>query len=114
MTPRAREHRFRRLIEIGCIACWLDGLPNVPAEIHHQNLGGKAGQKRLGDRATIPLCTWHHRGAPQAGITKSMMALQYGPSLACASREFRATYGDDETLLRLVNDMIRQMDEIAA
>jgi len=114
VNPRAREHRFRRLKEMGCIASWIDGRPNVPAEIHHLNLGGKAEQARRGDEFTIPLSTWHHRGEPLPGYTAIQMYEQFGPSLARHSREFRAHYGDDDSLLTKVNDLIRQMDEIAA
>jgi hypothetical protein len=114
MNPRAREHRFRRLKEMGCIASWLDGRMNVPAEIHHLNLGGKAGQARRGDEYTIPLSTWHHRGEPLPGYTATQMYERFGPSLARHSREFRMHYGTDDELLERVNDLIRQLDDIAS
>lgn len=114
MNPRAREHRFRRLKEMGCIACWKDGCPNILPEIHHLNLGGKAGQKRRGDKYTIPLCVWHHQGhRMHASQDASWHYIQFGPSLKHHSREFRETYGSDEELLAKVDDLIRQMDEIA-
>ena len=113
MTPKAREHRFRRLKEMGCIASFIDGMPGVPPEIHHLNLGGKAGQKRRGDEATIPLSRWHHRGIPAQGMTAAQMTELYGPSLAHNSRAFRARYGSDDELLAKVNDLIRMMDELA-
>lgn len=56
MNPKARERRFTRLKTMGCIACWLQGLPGVGAEIHHLNGGGQAGQKR-------------HQGRLEAGHT---------------------------------------------
>jgi hypothetical protein len=114
VNARAREHRFRRLKEMGCIASWLDGRMNVPAEIHHLNLGGKAGQARRGDEYTIPLSTWHHRGEPLPGYTATKMREEFGPSLARQSRAFRAKYGSDEKLLAKVNDLIRMTDELAA
>jgi hypothetical protein len=114
VTPRAREHRFRRLYEIGCLACFDEGMPGAPAQIHHLNLGGRAGQKQLGDECTIPICPWHHQGHVHAGQTISSMTLQYGPSLAHQSKAFRAKYGTDTKLLARANDMIRQLDEIAA
>lgn len=113
MNPRAREHRFRRLKEMGCIACWKEGLPNVPPEIHHLNLGGRAGQKRRGDEFTIPLCRWHHRGRTMGNRNAQLMRLLYGPSLAHDSRKFREQYGQDDALLAKVNDLIRQMDDVA-
>lgn len=115
MNPKAREHRFRRLKEMGCIACFLSGAPNRPAEIHHLNLDGKAGQKRRGDEYTIPLCRWHHQGDELIGnATPIGMAILLGPSLKLESRKFRAKYGRDDALLAKVDDLIRQMDELAS
>src|SRR5262245_9974617 len=115
MNPKAREHRFRRLKEMGCIACWKDGRMNVFPEIHHLNLGGRAGQKRRGDEFTIPLCVWHHQGhVPTAGaLSISERAELWGPSLKLHSKAFRARYGADDALLKRVNGLIRQMDEVA-
>ena len=111
MTPKAREHRFRRLKEMGCICCWKLGFMNVFPEIHHLNLDGKAGQKRRGDEFTIPLCPWHHQR--NSGFCKiSYMRENFGPSLK-ESKAFRAKFGTDDELLAKVNDLIRQMDEIA-
>jgi hypothetical protein len=114
VNPRARERRFRRLKEMGCIASWLDGRMNVPAEIHHLNLGGKAGQARRGDEATIPLSPWHHRGEPLPGYTATQMREQFGPSLARQSKAFRERYGTDDELLAKVDDIIRMRDEMAS
>jgi hypothetical protein len=113
MTPKARELRFRRLKEMGCIASWLDGRPDVPAEIHHLNLGGRAGNRRRGDEYTIPLSPWHHRGVLLPGRTASSMRLLYGPSLALHSKAFRQRYGRDDELLEKVNGLIRMRNEIA-
>lgn len=113
MNPLARQRRFIRLKEMGCIASWLDGRANVPAEIHHLNLGGKAGQARRGDECTIPLSAWHHRGEPLPGYTATQMCELYGPSLARQSRAFRERYGSDDELLAKVNDLIRMIDDLA-
>lgn len=113
MNPRAREHRFRRLKELGCVASWMEGFPMMPAEIHHLNEGGKAGQKRRGDEFTIPLSPWHHRGVVMTGHTRASMREQFGPSLAHESRAFRERYGTDDELLAKVNDWIRKRDAIA-
>lgn len=113
MNPRAREHRFRRLKELGCIACWKDGRPDVYPEIQHLNLDGHAGQKRLGDEFTIPLCKWHHqkhRMDPSRDAEWHEQLL--GPSLKDAAK-FHEKYGSDDELLAKVNDLIRQRDEMA-
>jgi hypothetical protein len=104
VNRKQREHRFRRLKELGCVACWLSGTPDVYPEIHHLNLGGHAGQKRRGDEFTIPLCRWHHQGqVPEMS----------GPSLKWSPKVFRERYGTDDELLAKVNDLIRQRDELA-
>lgn len=113
MTPKARERRFSRLKEMGCIACWDGGAMNVPAEIHHLNLGGLAGQKRRGDEFTIPLCQWHHQAKPFEHWTVEDSVFFLGPSLK-SSRAFRERFGNDDHLLRKVNGLIRQMNELAA
>jgi hypothetical protein len=106
----AREHRFRRLKEMGCAACFREGIQDVPAEIHHLNGGGHAGQKRRGDEFTVPLCIWHHRGVLSQNV---MWAQPPGPSLARHSREFRQRYGRDDALLARVNRRIAKMDALA-
>jgi hypothetical protein len=112
VNPKAREKRFARLKFMGCIACWMDGVM-AGAEIHHLNLGGKAGQKRRGDEYTIPLCPWHHQGRVECGHTATSMREVRGPSLARQSREFRAKYGTDDEILAHVDDLIRQLDGYA-
>jgi hypothetical protein len=102
---KAQQKRFERLKQLGCIACRKEGLVIFPVEIHHMNLGGKAGQKRLGHDFTIPLCAWHHRGTNvhPGGVC---LTLTLGPSLAKQSKLFRETYGTDDELLAEVNAML--------
>lgn len=113
MNPKAREHRFRRLKEMGCIVCFADGSPGTAAEIHHLNLGGKAGQKRRGDEYTIPLCRWHHQGQAMNGFSLAWHHEHLGPSLKLHSREFRKKYGDDDSILATVNRIMHTMDTLA-
>lgn len=86
----------------------------VCAEIHHLNLGGRAGQKRRGDEFTIPLCAWHHRGSVEAGHTATSMREERGPSLARHSKAFREKYGPDDEILALVDDFIAYLDQHAS
>lgn len=113
MNPRAREHRFRRLKEMGCFPCDSIGIPDVYPEIHHLNGGGHAGQKRRGDEFTIPLCEWHHQGKLIPGQTETQMLMSFGPSLKLHSRLFRHRFGSDDGLLAKVNKRIAQMDAVA-
>jgi hypothetical protein len=45
-----------KIVEYGCIACRLDGLPPGPACVHHILRGGR----RMGHLFTLPLCQYHH------------------------------------------------------
>lgn len=111
---KAQRERFEKLRAMGCIACWIDGRKNYdvflrcgPVEIHHLNLGGKAGQKRRGHDFTLPLGAWHHRAIchPHFEHAVTMEAI-YGPSLARAPRKFRERYGSDDELLAQVNALL--------
>ncbi len=108
---KAQVERFEALKELGCIACRkrtvIHAMHCGPAEIHHLNLGGKAGQKRRGHDYTIPLCAWHHRGKGYDPMMLSfMLPLDIGPSLAKQSKAFRERYGTDDELLAEVNKLI--------
>lgn len=95
--------RFAILVDIGCIACVLDGRHGTPPDIHHL----VEGRKRLGDDHTIPLCPWHHRGVPCGSSAKETEEV-LGPSLARNKREFVERYGTERELLEMVNEIIRR------
>lgn len=100
----AQAHRFALIKEIGCICCWIKGVPRVPADIHHLTIGGKHGQKRRGHDDTIGLCQWHHRGVlPYLG---AQLAAGLGPSYALEPRKFREQFGTDDQLLEFQNQAI--------
>lgn len=113
-TPNKRQHRRIVLLkEEGCIACWIDHenapwepAPGAGGELHHFNLDGKAGQRRLGHDDSVVLCPWHHQGVPPPGDSSLSAKLRYGPSLKFHSREFRERYGDDASLLARSNQRI--------
>lgn len=111
MSPAARERRFSRIREIGCLACRKRGWYSSP-DVHHLNLGAHAGQKRRGDEATIGLCPYHHRS-----VTVLPMGLAYrslGPSLAREPNEFRRTFGTDDELLAEQNQLIEEYESMAS
>lgn len=99
--------RWDKLYGIGCIACKKFGYHTYP-EIHHLNLGGKAGQKRRGHDYTVPLCSWHHQGSVRLGYNSLGMAQKYGPSLAKQSKLFRTVFGTDDELLEQTNKAIEE------
>jgi hypothetical protein len=114
VTPKAREHRFRRLKEMGCLCCLMQDkhFHCGPIEIHHLNGGGQAGQKRRGDEFTIPLGKWHHQGQRLEGYLRVEMERIYGPSLK-SSRAFRERFGTDDGLLAYANERIANADALA-
>lgn len=105
----ADRKRFELLREVGCICCRQFGYYQTP-EIHHLNLGGHAGQKRLGHQFSIPACAYHHRGQwsdrfPSQRFAQTML----GPSLALEPRRFREVFGSDDELLVKTNDRLERL-----
>jgi hypothetical protein len=99
-TAKQRE-RFRLLTEYGCIACRKKGLIRYP-EIHHLVEG-----YRIGHDATIPLCSWHHRGVPASiDWTKKQTEQWIGPSMAENKAAFTRKYGTEKELLEEINQWL--------
>lgn len=89
MNPALRDFAIR---EIGCVVCRLRGLGFAACEKHHLLTTGRHGTgKRRGERYTVGLCPYHHRGigAPTSAL---------GPSYAREAKAFRALYPDDVLL----------------
>lgn len=105
MKAELRDFAVR---DIGCIPCWIAGHEGVPCEKHHLLTTGLHGNgKRRGEQATIGCCPYHHRGQAAVGtITARMMRADYGPSYADEPEAFRATFGTDDDLLKLQDDLI--------
>lgn len=98
----ADKARFAAIKDIGCIACRAYGFGFRPCDVHHLTVGGKHGAPRRGHAYTIGLCPPHHTGTPDNyGPIR-------GPSYAKAPRAFRATFGDDDSLLAKQNELIAQ------
>lgn len=104
MTTKADLARFRKLQKIGCLACRQRGLLSQ-SDVHHLLTGGR----RRGHQFTVPLCPWHHKGEPPDRWTAAESRRFYGPSLAKESRQFRAEFGDDETLLATVDRLLEKV-----
>jgi hypothetical protein len=109
-TPtKAQVARFEAIHRTGCVACRIRGQVQ-PATIHHLTVGGRHGQLRRGHDFTIGLCAWHHLGH---GARVEMTA-RFGPSYYHDARAFRETFGDDDTLLAMQNDLIARLGAEAA
>lgn len=102
--------RFQRIYEIGCLCCRIRGWHN-PCQVHHLNLDQHAGQERLGDDHTIGLCPWHHVGEP-IGPSQEECRRIFGPSMKHQPVAFRKVFGDDASLLRYQNELIRRAETL--
>lgn len=110
MKPKDRERRIMRMTDMGCIVCWQIGIPNVPAEIHHLNLDNHAGQKRLGDEFTVPLCPWHHQGHVDSSMMYVNMLETFGPHRKM--RLYKFLWPDDAMLIK-TNEKIEEAELLA-
>ena len=91
MNNATRDFAIR---DIGCLVCHARGLKagaehGLPAEKHHLLTTGLHGNgKRRGEKATVGLCPYHHRGV-------GTPSAELGPSFAREPRAFRALYPDE-------------------
>lgn len=65
----------------------------------------KSGNIRRGHLAGYALCIYHHRRHPLLA-TIPQTAKHYGPSLLDGSRLFHSTYGDDDSLVALQDELL--------
>jgi hypothetical protein len=96
MTKTEKQH-LSRVAALGCIACYLQGTPGTPAEIHHPRAGRGKGQ-RASHMDGIPLCPPHHRGTHHPAV----------PSIHLAKLAFIEQFGTEEKLLQLVQQLTGQ------
>jgi hypothetical protein len=105
---KAERERWTYFADIGCVCCRKYGYYTKGVQVHHLNLDGHAGQKRLGHDHTIPLCCWHHLGQTPMGMTSPRAATLFGPSLAKESKRFRDVFGSDQELLAETDRLIAE------
>jgi hypothetical protein len=107
MSSKSDLARYDQLRRIGCIACAKHGRKSE-IDVHH--LVDKGTRKHSGgNKATLPLCPWHHRGLTCDGWLCGSMYLIFGPSLALHKREFKKRYGTERDLLSEVDALIQEM-----
>jgi len=93
-APNATEKKhIMNVLDIGCIVCRSIGYGNRPAEIHHP-YSRTYPDTHLN---VIPLCFEHHRAG---GDTSPFI------SRHPYKKRFIAAYGDEESLLAKVNDLL--------
>ncbi len=81
--------RRRGIKDCGCVVSRLLGVGYVYPEIHHLNFGGKAGGARIGDRYTVGLNPWLHRGVPLEGYSRHECQTIWGASMAVDPAMFK-------------------------
>ena len=84
MTRSERDY-LQVVAQLGCIACRINGLAGVPAEVHHQRQGTGMG-RRASHFDTMPLCPGHHRF--------------YDDAIHVNASRFVQRYGQEEELVR--------------
>jgi hypothetical protein len=99
--------RFRRLGELGCIACRKTFGAFVQSEVCHVTHAGR----RVSHQDTFPLCPYHHRGLLPDGVNGDQAAATLGPSFAKSKREFEETFGTEDDLVKEANRMMYGVDQ---
>lgn len=94
MNTKERQH-LSKVAAFGCIACYRQGTPGTPCEIHHPRAGTGIGQKASHFDA-IGLCPPHHRGTAGLSI----------PSIHGSKNAFIAEFGTEAELLELSKTLI--------
>jgi len=94
MNTKERQH-LGKVAAFGCIACYRQGTPGTPCEIHHPRAGTGIGRKASHFDA-IGLCPPHHRGT--AGLSV--------PSIHGSKNAFIAEFGTEAELLELSKNLI--------
>lgn len=103
-----QRNRLSLLHDLPCIACTLERCTQpLRTEAHH--IVSQSYRKHSGgDAATIPLCSWHHRGELLYPLSSREMTELYGPSFARQKRAFIANYGTERELLALTNKQLER------
>lgn len=104
---RLEQRRLELLSQMPCIACGLQ-VQAGRTEIHHLVDRGYRVHSG-GHLATIPLCSWHHRGVCLEGWPLVAMVSTFGPSMASSKRAFVACYGSERALLSIVDAFLRSL-----
>ena len=107
MKNSTRDFAIR---DIGCIYCIMFGVKGwVQCEKHHLNAGDKAGGKRVGEKATVGACQWHHVGVCAHNgmqVNCATCIEQRGPSMRHTKRDFMECFGSGRNQLEAQDRMI--------
>ena len=96
VTKAEKEYHDRLCNEIGCIACYIDGIRNYWVSIHHIDGRTKPGCHQL----VLPLCGGHHQHG--TGNDKTMIAVHP------YKRRFEARYGSQMALKAMCDELLER------
>jgi hypothetical protein len=108
----AESARVEAAKTLCCVACyvWAVRLGRMPVEdiavlsaYDHK----KSGNIRRGHRYGFANCDWHHQAIPGDGWNHAHMRAHFGPSLMDGSRLFHDTYGSDDDLIALQDQLLQ-------
>lgn len=104
---QAESARITSIKAKGCLAClqlgytWDENAPQPDA--HHLLSGGI----RVGHDATVALCKWHHSSRLVVDGWDALTHLfQLGPSLLQHPARFKKQFGDDDSLLKMQEEVL--------
>lgn len=110
---KAQSARMGAIKQGECMACRINAsraqhrCDGAGCDAHHLLSGGR----RRGHAYTIALCPWHHRGIRPDDCRNDEEAFhKYGPSLALHPRDFKETYGSDDELLAMQNELLGEFN----
>lgn len=113
---RAEQKRLDMLHELPCLACAKEietaiekkqPVPVQPFRTEAHHIVDKGTRKHSGGHAaTLPLCSWHHRGECLPGFNERHMTGAFGPSFAKQKKEFVKQYGGERILLVETNAIL--------
>lgn len=105
-NSKADKTRLQLLHDMPCLCCESMRVPQpFRTEAHHivrQSYRSHGG----GDQATVPLCSFHHRGLCEDGMTGTQMEAKYGPSMFTNKRKFQIVFGTELELLEQTNKLL--------
>jgi hypothetical protein len=105
---KAEEERLKAIHNMPCVAC-AQQLMTQPNKTEAHHLVDKGTRKHSGGHmATIPLCSWHHRGEQVYPLTAREMLFLYGPSLAKSKKNFVAQFGRERSLLEITDKQLHK------
>ena len=113
-TPtKAEQDRLDAIHAMPCIACEMEaGYAKArkeqpleqPSRTEAHHIVDKGYREHSGGHmATLPLCSWHHRGELLYPLSGREMRQLHGPSFELSKKVFVALYGSERDLLDIID-----------